>query len=168
MTSVIACADCGINNNYIKLAPGGVAPVGDVLVMERRMRSMPEQAPLILTNPSWGSNAVDGNNQSMYRVSSGARVYDDFNDPRPKILNVGVELKDVKPVDRQKIGIVGQTASSWCHLANSVTQKYPPQAISKPFGPQPGQIPRGTGPVTFNITQQESYSNPFTFKGLSL
>lgn len=165
MTSVITSRDTKIANNFMTFTPGGVAPVGDVLLMERRMRSMPEQAPLILTNPSWGSNAVDGNNQSMYRISSGARVYDDFTDPRPKILNVGVKLKDVKPVDRQKIAIVGQSASSWCNLTNSITKKYPSQTISNPFAPQPGQIPRGTGPVTFNISQQESYSNPFMFRG---
>jgi hypothetical protein len=168
MTSIITTRDSGIANNFLTLAPGGVAPVGDVLLMERRMRSMPEQAPLILTNPSWGSNAVDGNNQSMFRVSSGARVYDEFTDPVKKITNIGVSIKDVKPVDRQKIGIVGQTASSWCNLANTITKKYPSQTIDKPFAPQQGQIPRGTGPITFNISQQENYTNPFSFRGVSL
>ena len=94
MTSVIASLANTIANNNIIASPGGVGPVGDTLLMERRMRSMPEQSPLILTNPSWGSNIVDGNNQSMYRISSGARVFDDFRFPRIKQNEIGVSIKD--------------------------------------------------------------------------
>ena len=142
------------DNFYIQ--PGGVAPVGDALVQTRLQGSYPEQTVIFQKRniKPYGSNVVDGNNEAMYRISAGPRVFDSsWGVRKSQKVSHGWRIEDLRTVDRMVQPLMGSSPMyDWQNKVATAYKTTGSQFLPMPGGYQSkGGLSRGPTPITYLI-----------------
>lgn len=143
-------------NNEFVIAPGGVGSVGQTAVQERMRRSCPEQAVIIQSRVTDGSNITDGNNMSMLSIGPGARTIEEgWNFREGWQTNRGFVIEDLRALPRtQEPLTVGPPQSDWQNTVATTFQTIGKGfALPKPFVPGPTTVLRGQQPRVFTVSQ---------------